>query len=166
MRHSLRLVPVLALLAATASPTSTAVPHCAIRLNVTASVTDPQGHPVPGAELWYVDTLGGAIAQPTQAWLVGTSDATGSIRADVCYASELFYCAKRPKGAASLRFFVLKERYGAVRIHREVRADRLVKEGWALSGEAGTGTSTSFRIGDGAVKGYALPLPVVLHPVR
>lgn len=127
MFDSLRCVPILALVAATASPESAAVPHCAVRLNVTATVADPQGKAVLGAELWYVDTLGG-VTEPTQAWLVGTSDANGALRADVCYVSELFYCAKRPTGTASLRFFVLKESYGAIRLDRK---------GWRRSARQG-----------------------------
>jgi hypothetical protein len=115
--------------------------------------------------LWYVDTLGGAT-EPTQASLIGASDATGSLRADVCYLSELFLCASRPKGVASLRWLVVNDAYGAVHVERKVSADRLVKEGWALSGDACKGTATSFRIGEGGVKGFALALPVVLRPVK
>jgi hypothetical protein len=164
MRDPLRFVPVLALIATTASTDSPAGEHCAVRLNVTANFADPQGTPVRGAELWYVDTLGGVTA-PTQAWLVGTSDTNGALQADVCYMGELFYCAKRPTGIASIRFFVLKESYGATRLDRKVGADLLVKEGWALSGEACKGTATSFRIGEAAVKGYFLALSTVLRPV-
>jgi len=165
MPDPLRFAPLFVLAAATASANSPTVPHCAVRLNVTAAITDPAGKGVPGAELWYVDTLGGATA-PTEAWLVGTSDANGVLAADVCYVSELFLCANRPTGTASLRWFVLKESYGAVRLDRKVSAERLVKEGWALVGETCKGTASSVRIGEAGVKGYPLRLSVVLRPVK
>ena len=158
------LATFLAFVSATAWANSPALPRCAVRLNLTASIKDPSGKGVQGAELWYVDTLGGATA-PTQAWLVGSSDAGGSLHADVCYLDEVFYCAQRPAGAALLRFLVFKEGYGAKRLDQRVHAAQLVKDGWALGGEACKGTTNSYRIGEAGVKGFALPLSVILKPV-
>ena len=120
---------LLAFVVALSSPAATwgnsaATPRCAVRLRVTAIVKDASGNGIAGAELWYVDTLGGAIGADN-AWRVGSSDPRGNLQADVCYISELFYCANPPKGQATLRFFVLKEGYGALRVNRVVDAERL-----------------------------------------
>jgi hypothetical protein len=150
MPERLRLI-TLAMLAAlvsgTAWPNSPPLARCAVRLNLTANIKDPSGKGVRGAELWYVDTLGGATA-PTYASLIGSSDVDGSLQADVCYVDEVFYCAQRPVGVQVLRFLVFKEGYGAKRLDQRVNAARLVKDGWALGGEACKGMVNSYRIGE------------------
>ena len=165
MREVLRSILLIALCSPSAWADSPANPRCAVRLNVTASVMDHVGKPVPGAEVWFVDTLGGSI-DPMQASLVGSSGSDGVVRADVCYQSELFYCANPPRGTSKLRWFILKENYGVVKVERQVSAARLVKEGWALSGEPCKGTATAFRIGEGGVQGFTLPLSVTLRPAQ
>ena len=126
--------------------TSPAIPNCVARIQVTGTVSDLAGKPVNDAELWYVDTLGGLTAA-RYATHVATSDSEGRLNADVCYMSHLMYCAQRPKGQAAIRFLILKEGYGALKVNRRVDAARLVQDGWAVTGDPCKGGSADMKIG-------------------
>jgi hypothetical protein len=139
--------------------------RCAIRLRVTATIKDVRGKAVVDAELWYVDTLGDTI-DASYASRIGISDTRGHVGADVCFASELFYCANPPRGKPALRFFVLKEGYGALRLTHVARAEALTKEGWAFVGAPCTGKGSSLKIGEEGVNGYSVPLDIILRPVQ
>jgi hypothetical protein len=143
---------------------SHALPRCAARLAITVQVADPSGHPVPGAELWYVDTLGGVVS-PSDARLVGSTDDKGRLVADICYISELFYCARTPSGVASLRFMVLKDGFGVLRLERSAPAGLVVKDGWTIDRQpCEWETPPRKRLPLG--RGYRVPLSGTLRPVQ
>jgi len=108
-------------------------PRCAARVALTLQVNDPAGRPVAGAEVWYVDTLGGAVA-PSEARLIGSTDPQGRFKSDQCYITELFYCAEAPTGTVSLRYMVLKDGFGVLRLEQTAPAGDLLKQGWAIEG--------------------------------
>jgi hypothetical protein len=159
------ILAVLLHLAPGAWADSPVTSRCAIRLQVTATIKDVHGKAVAGAELWYVDTFGDALDE-SRASRIGSSDTGGRVGADVCFVSEVFYCATPPRGKPVLRFFVMKEGYGAVRLTHVARAEALTKDGWALVGAPCKGEGSSLKIGEGGVNGYAVPLDIVLRSVR
>jgi hypothetical protein len=108
-------------------------PRCAVRVALTLEVRDPGDRPVAGAEVWYVDTRDAAVA-PSDARLIGTTDAQGRFKQDLCYMYELFYCAHAPNGMVSLRYMVLKDGFGVLRLEHTAPASNLLQQGWAIEG--------------------------------
>jgi hypothetical protein len=152
------------LMAAPGSADSPPPPRCAARVALTLVAKDSAGRAVPGAEVWYVDTLGGAVA-PSQARLIRSTGAEGRLRGGVCYISELFYCAQAPRGTASLRFMVLKDGFGVLRLEHSVPAADLLKQGWAIEGTP-CSWETPLRRKMAVARGYPLNFAARLRPVQ
>ena len=112
---------------------------CAIALVVDATMSDADGAPLSGVEVWWVPpppTLLGnpndAEGLPVRARRLGLSNAEGRLRVPECLMGGSEFRFSPPGPAVRLEFMLFREGYGAIRAVQDVPSGEVLHTGYVL----------------------------------
>ncbi len=138
---------------------------CALMLRIEATIADPGGSPVEGAEVWVLDQLQ-PMPPTARASRFGVTDAHGQLSALDCYMGHSDFMFWSPeKDPVHLEFFVVRQGFGVERLSVSPPLAEVLAAGSLVTTKPGEYATGYNGVPEWRGRAYAVKVPVVLHRV-